>query len=80
MQSILSLLRFFFQGKSYWVRFVMTFRSFTVNHGIVKDFPGKPEKYDMFVDQAFIYVHEQFVEGTCKKNQLSKQLGNIVMK
>ena len=46
---------------------MMTFRSFTVNHGIIKDFPGKPEKYDMFVDQAFIYVHEQFVEGTCKK-------------
>ena len=38
-----------------------------MNHGIIKDFPGKPEKYDMFVDQAFIYVHEQFVEGTCKK-------------
>ena len=43
----------------------MTFRSFTVNHGVVKEYPGKADQYDAFIDQAFIYVHENFVDSKC---------------
>ena len=59
------------QGKEYWVRFVMTFRSFSVHHGVIKTFPGRPEKYEMYVDQAFIYIHEYFVDGTEEPNFIS---------
>ncbi|KAK3102240.1 hypothetical protein FSP39_009846 [Pinctada imbricata] len=51
------------QGKPFWTKFTITFRSFTVKHGIIKQMSTDLPKFDNLVDQAFIYIHENFVDG-----------------
>ena len=50
------------QGKEFWIRFVMSFRSFSMKYGVIK-FPEKPDNYDVIIDQVFIEIHEQFIDG-----------------
>lgn len=51
------------QGKPFWTRFQITFRSFTVKHGIIKQMNIDTPKFQNLLDQAFIFIHEQFVDG-----------------
>ncbi|XP_078596684.1 uncharacterized protein LOC144873299 [Branchiostoma floridae x Branchiostoma japonicum] len=51
------------QGKKFWNRFMVCFRAFSQNYGAIKEFPVKSDKYEAYIDQAFIYIHDQFVEG-----------------
>ncbi|XP_078678884.1 uncharacterized protein LOC144914646 isoform X2 [Branchiostoma floridae x Branchiostoma belcheri] len=51
------------QGRKFWNRFMLCFRAFSQNYGAIKEFPVKSDKYEVYIDQAFAYIHEQFVEG-----------------
>ncbi|XP_021360403.1 uncharacterized protein LOC110454914 [Mizuhopecten yessoensis] len=51
------------QGKPFWTKFTITFRSFTVKHGVIKHMSCDTPKFENLLDQAFIYIHEQFVDG-----------------
>ncbi|WAR25533.1 hypothetical protein MAR_011237 [Mya arenaria] len=51
------------QGKPFWTRFAITFRSFTVKHGIIKQMNIDSPKFQNLIDQAFIFIHEQFVDA-----------------
>ncbi|XP_033746231.1 uncharacterized protein LOC117331562 [Pecten maximus] len=51
------------QGKPFWTKFTITFRSFTVKHGVIKQMSCDTPKFENLLDQAFIYIHEQFVDG-----------------
>lgn len=51
------------QGKPFWTRFAITFRSFTVKHGVIKQMSIDTPKFQNLIDQAFIFIHEQFVDG-----------------
>ncbi|CAH1265407.1 Hypp3177 [Branchiostoma lanceolatum] len=51
------------QGKKFWNRFMVCFRAFSRNYGAIKEFPVKSDKYEAYIDQAFMYIHDQFVEG-----------------
>ncbi|XP_060078473.1 uncharacterized protein LOC132557961 [Ylistrum balloti] len=51
------------QGKPFWTKFTITFRSFTVKHGVIKQMSCDTPKFENFLDQAFIHIHEQFVDG-----------------
>ncbi|XP_053377754.1 calponin homology domain-containing protein DDB_G0272472-like isoform X2 [Mercenaria mercenaria] len=51
------------QGKPFWTRFQITFRSFTVKHGIIKQMNIDSPKFQNLLDQAFIFIHEHFVDG-----------------
>ena len=42
---------------------MITFRWYVVNHGVLAEFPGRREDFDAIVDQAFIYIHENFIDG-----------------
>jgi len=50
------------QSKDFWIRYIMTFRSFTNNYGYLKDFPKK-KQLTYILDFAFILIHEKFVDG-----------------
>ena len=41
----------------------MSYRQYAVDYGTIKEFPAKNEHFEDFVDQAFIVIHENFVEG-----------------
>ncbi|KAL5013640.1 hypothetical protein ScPMuIL_007910 [Solemya velum] len=58
------------QDKPFWKRFIISFRSFTVKHGIIKQFSCDTPKFQNILDEAFIFIHEQFVDGkaTTAKN------------
>ncbi|XP_069109360.1 uncharacterized protein [Argopecten irradians] len=51
------------QGKPFWTKFTITFQSFTVKHGVIKQMSCDTPKFENLLDQAFIYIHEQFVDG-----------------
>ncbi|XP_062574312.1 uncharacterized protein LOC134236151 [Saccostrea cucullata] len=51
------------QGLSFWKKFIITFRSFTNRHGAIKEISSNSKKFEDFIDQAFIFVQENFVEG-----------------
>ncbi|KAL4226078.1 hypothetical protein ACF0H5_014066 [Mactra antiquata] len=51
------------QGKPFWTRFQITFRSFTVKHGVIKHMNIDSPKFQNILDEAFIFIHEQFVDG-----------------
>ncbi|XP_061187815.1 uncharacterized protein LOC133195863 [Saccostrea echinata] len=51
------------QGLSFWKKFIITFRSFTNRHGAIREISNNSAKFEDFIDQAFIFVHENFVEG-----------------
>ncbi|KAL3852476.1 hypothetical protein ACJMK2_016109 [Sinanodonta woodiana] len=51
------------QGKPFWTRFAITFRSYTVKIGIMKQMSINSPTFENFIDQAFIFIHEQFVDG-----------------
>ena len=59
----LSMVNLCFQGKPFWTRYVITFRSFTVKHGVIKQMNIDSPKFENLIDQAFIFIHEQFVDG-----------------
>ncbi|XP_052779553.1 uncharacterized protein LOC128216891 isoform X2 [Mya arenaria] len=63
------------QGKPFWTRFAITFRSFTVKHGIIKQMNIDSPKFQNLIDQAFIFIHEQFVDG--KQNMAKNFLEDI---
>ena len=42
---------------------MITFRSFTVKHGVIKQMNIDSPKFENLIDQAFIFIHEQFVDG-----------------
>ena len=48
------------QQKDFWVRYVMTFRSYQVRYGCIR---GQTGEYTFIIDQGFIYIHEQFLDG-----------------
>ncbi|XP_013410218.1 axoneme-associated protein mst101(2) [Lingula anatina] len=51
------------QGKKFWLRFVITFQSFSVHYGVIKEFPGKQDNYHEFIEEAFRYITEHYCEG-----------------
>lgn len=51
------------QGVTFWKKFTITFRSFTNRHGVIKEISNNSPKFEDFIDQAFIFIHENFVEG-----------------
>ncbi|KAK3612008.1 hypothetical protein CHS0354_021683 [Potamilus streckersoni] len=51
------------QDKPFWTRFVITFRSYTVKIGVMKQMSINSPTFENFIDQAFIFIHEQFVDG-----------------
>ena len=59
----------FFQGETFWKKFTITFRSFTNRHGVIKEIANNSAKFEDFIDQAFIFIHENFVEGIRNKSE-----------
>ena len=56
------------QGREFWLRFVMTFRKFSVQYGVIQNYSKGGLQYAAYVDQAFMNIHEDFVEGTLRAN------------
>ena len=56
-------LLFVLQGKPFWTRFIITFRSYTVKQGVIKQMSFDSPKLNDLLDQGFINMHEQFLEG-----------------
>jgi hypothetical protein len=54
---------FVLQGKPFWTRFIITFRSYTVKQGVIKQMSFDSPKLNDLLDQGFINMHEQFLEG-----------------
>ncbi|XP_052082387.1 uncharacterized protein LOC127720014 [Mytilus californianus] len=52
------------QGKPFWTRFIISFRSYTVKHGVIKQMSFDSPKLNDLLDQGFINMHEQFLEGS----------------
>lgn len=52
------------QGKPFWTRFIISFRSYTVKHGVIKQMSFESPKLNDLLDQGFINMHEQFLDGT----------------
>ena len=52
---------------------MITFRSFTVKHGVIKQMNIDSPKFENLIDQAFIFIHEQFVDGKLKKKEEKKE-------
>ena len=42
---------------------MITFRWYSVNHGVLSELPGQKDHYNAIVDRAFIYIHENFIDG-----------------
>ncbi|ESP04589.1 hypothetical protein LOTGIDRAFT_237326 [Lottia gigantea] len=51
------------QGKPFWTRFCITFRSYTSKYGIIKDMPYNSERLRDIMDFAFIVIHDNFVDS-----------------
>ncbi|XP_074645286.1 uncharacterized protein LOC141901745 [Tubulanus polymorphus] len=65
------------QGKKFWKQFVICFRSFTMEFGPVKEYPGKPEHYEQLIDEFFAFITKQFIEG--KPNMAKNLIMDIVL-
>lgn len=51
------------QGKDFWLRYVLTYRSFSSHHGFIgRTAPTLPH-FSELVDWVFIRMHEIFVDG-----------------
>ena len=48
---------------------MITFRSFTVKHGVIKQMNIDSPKFENLIDQAFIFIHEQFVDGKFDRSE-----------
>ncbi|XP_006811617.1 uncharacterized protein LOC100377505 [Saccoglossus kowalevskii] len=51
------------QGRIFWERFILCLRGFSINYGVLKEFPVKSEQYEVFIDDAFEFLKHEFVKG-----------------
>ncbi|XP_064632576.1 uncharacterized protein LOC135490926 [Lineus longissimus] len=65
------------QGRKFWSRFLFCFKTFTLTHGAMKDFPAKPEHYEGIVDELFKYIYAEFVKG--KYSQAKNLVMDVVV-
>ncbi|KAK2152324.1 hypothetical protein LSH36_333g01004 [Paralvinella palmiformis] len=51
------------QGRKFWIQFLAVYRMSATEYGVIKDLVNMKDSFQSLIDELFIFMHENFIDG-----------------